>query len=196
MRASRQSNKKYLMLLLPITLVGLLIHVGFWMNSSDSLRGQDIYYVWVEGRRIITGENPYARILAGDMRINDKYATYFPLSYLLSSFVQILGFSDFNTWLNIWRPTSFVFHVGIISLILRYFSKRKLWILGFVCSMIVLLSRWSIYVIRVHHLEFAAIFFLLLSLISWREKRITSLLMFSFSLGIKHIAIFCCQFIS
>jgi uncharacterized membrane protein len=44
--------------------------------------------------------------------------------------------------------------------------------------------------LRVYHLEFAAIFFLLLSLILLKEKTKLSLLMFSISLGIKQIAIF------
>lgn len=169
---------------------GLLIHIKFWLTPSDSLKGDDIYYIWLEGKRIVAGENPYARVLVGNMRVNDKYATYFPLAYLFSALVQKLGFSEFGDWLYLWRPISFVFHIGIVALILRYFQERGLWILGFVASTIILLGRWSIYVIRVHHLEFAAIFFLLLSLVLLKEKTKLSLLMFSISLGIKQIAIF------
>jgi uncharacterized membrane protein len=183
-------DKKYWLLLLLLVCAGLLIHVNFWLTPSDSLKQEDIYFIWLEGKRIITGENPYARVLLGDMRVNDKYATYFPLAYLFSALVQKLGFPDFRDWLYLWRPISFAFHIGIVALILRYFQMRGLWILGFVASIIILLGRWSIYIVRIHHLEFAAIFFLVFSLVLLKEKTKLSLLMFSISLAIKHIAIF------
>lgn len=183
-------DKKYWFLLMLFASAGLLIHITFWLTPSDSLKGDDIYYIWLEGKRIIAGENPYARVLVGNMRVNDKYATYFPLAYLFSALIQKLGFPEFRDWLYLWRPISFVFHIGIVALTLRYFQKRGLWILGFVASTIILLGRWSLYIIRVHHLEFAAIFFLLFSLVLLKEKTKLSLLMFSISLGIKQIAIF------
>ncbi|MBD2194616.1 MULTISPECIES: hypothetical protein [Calothrix] len=183
-------DKKYCLLLLPLVLAGFLIHFKFWLTPADALKNQDIYFIWLEGKRIISGENPYARVLLGDMRNNDKYATYFPLAYLFSALVQKLGFLEFRDWLYFWRPISFSFHIGIVALILRYFQIRGLWIIGFVASTIILLGRWSIYIVRVHHLEFAAIFFLILSLVLLKEKTKFSLLMFSISLGIKQIAIF------
>ena len=183
-------DKKYWLTLLILVSVGLLVHVKFWLTPSDSLKGQDIYYIWLEGKRIMIGENPYARVLDGDMRVNDKYATYFPLAYLFSALVQKLGFPDFRDWLYFWRPISFSFHIGIVALTLRYFQMRGLWILGFVSSTTILLSRWSVYIARIHHLEFAAIFFLLLSLVLLKEKTKLSLLLFSISLAIKQIAIF------
>jgi uncharacterized membrane protein len=183
-------DKKYWLLFLFLISLGLLIHIQFWQTTADSLKEEDIYYTWLEGKRIIDGENPYVRVLTSDMRINNKYATYFPLAYLVSAFFQKLGFPAFPDWLYLWRPISFVFHIGIIALVLRYFQVRGLWILGFVASAIILLNRWSIYVVRVHQLEFAAIFFLLLSLILLKEKTKLSLLMFSISLEIKQIAIF------
>lgn len=183
-------NKKYWFVLLLIVSIGLLIHIKFWLIPYDYLKEQDIYYIWLEGKRIITGENPYARVLTGDMRVNDKYATYFPLVYLLCALVQKLGFPEFRDWLYLWRPISFGFHIGIVALTLRYFQQRGLWMLGFVASSIILLGRWSIYIVKVHHLEFAAIFFLLVSLILLKQNQRLSLLMFSVSLGIKQIGIF------
>ena len=183
-------DKKYWFVLLLIISLGLLIHIKFWLTPSDALKEQDIYYIWLEGKRIISGENPYARVLTGDMRVNDKYATYFPLVYLFCALVQKLGFPEFRDWLYLWRPISFAFHISIVALILRYFQQRGLWMLGFVASTIILLGRWSIYIVRVHHLEFAAIFFLLFSLIILKQKKRLSLLMFSVSLGIKQIGIF------
>nr|WP_275332196.1 hypothetical protein [Nodosilinea sp. TSF1-S3]MDF0366160.1 hypothetical protein [Nodosilinea sp. TSF1-S3] len=151
---------------------------------------QDIYYIWLEGKRIVVGENPYSRVLASDMRSNDKYATYFPLAYLVSALVQKLGFSDFLNWLYLWRPLSFLFHTGIVALVLRAFCLRGLWLFGSVAAGILLTGRWSVYVARVHHLEFAAVFFLLLSLRLLKDRTRWALLAFSLSLGIKQIAIF------
>jgi hypothetical protein len=119
-------DKKYWLLLFFLIFLGLLIHIQFWQTTADSLKEEDIYFTWLEGKRILDGENPYARVLTGDMRINNKYATYFPLAYLVSAFFQKLGFSTFHDWLYLWRPTSFVFHIGIIALILRYFQVRGL----------------------------------------------------------------------
>ncbi|MBD1918437.1 hypothetical protein H6F55_01650 [Phormidium sp. FACHB-322] len=169
---------------------GLLMHISFWFTPAKDLMGQDIYYIWLEGKRIIAGENPYARILASDMRDNDKYATYFPLAYLFSALIQKLGFPEFLDWLYVWRPISFSFHLGLIALTLRYFYARGFWLLGFAAATVLLLGRWSVYITRVHHLEFAAVFFLLLSLVLLKEKSRLSLLAFSISLGIKQIAIF------
>ena len=59
-----------------LLIVGAIgVHTQLW--SADTSR-QDVYYAWVEGARILENENPYARILDGDMLNNDKYATYFP----------------------------------------------------------------------------------------------------------------------
>ncbi|MGB3294639.1 MAG: hypothetical protein WBB01_16775 [Phormidesmis sp.] len=183
-------DKKYWLLLLLLASAGLVIHAKFWQIPAESLTGEDIYFIWLEGKRIVIGENPYARVLAGNMRVNDKYATYFPLAYLFSALVQKLGFSEFRDWLYLWRPMSFSFHMGIVALTLRYFQRRGLWILGFAASIIILLGRWSIVIISVQHLEFTAIFFLLFSLILLEKKTTLALLMFSISLGIKQIAIF------
>ncbi|MGF1517341.1 MAG: hypothetical protein ACFCVB_05990 [Nodosilinea sp.] len=183
-------TKRYWLTLLLLGVAGLLMHISFWSTPAEALMGHDIYYIWLEGKRIIVGENPYARVLAGDMRANDKYATYFPLAYLCSALVQKAGFPEFSDWLYLWRPISFLCHLGIVALALRQFYRRGLWLLGFVAAALLLLGRWSIYVTRVHHLEFAAIFFLLLSLVLLKNQPRMALLAFSLSLGIKQIAIF------
>ncbi|MGB3201638.1 MAG: hypothetical protein WBA99_12090, partial [Nodosilinea sp.] len=186
----RRLNRRYWLALLLLMVAGLLMHISFWSTPASDLMGQDIYYIWLEGKRIIAGENPYTRVLASDMRSNDKYATYFPLAYLCSALVQKMGLPTFLGWLYLWRPLSFLFHLGIVALTLNYFYRRGLWLIGIVAAAVLLLGRWSLYITRVHHLEFAAIFFLLLSLVLLQTKLRWSLLMFSISLGIKQIAIF------
>ncbi len=183
-------DKRYWLALLPLMVAGLLMHISFWFTPASDLMGQDIYYIWLEGKRIVVGENPYARVLASDMRANDKYATYFPLAYLCSALLQKFGFPEFLHWLYLWRPLSFLFHIGIVALVLKFFYVRGLWLFGFAVAGILLLGRWSVYITRVHHLEFAAIFFLLLSLLLLEAQTRWALLAFSLSLEIKQIAIF------
>ena len=183
-------NSRFWFIFLLLASVGFFLHYSFWQTPAEEIQSEDIYYIWLEGKRIILGENPYARVLAGNLRQNDKYATYFPVVYLLSALVQKLGFPEYRDWLYFWRPISFIFHMGIVGLTLQYFQKRGLIILGTAAATIILLGRWSIYIILVHHLEFAAIFFLIFSLILLQEKTRLALLMFSISLGIKQIAIF------
>ena len=57
------------------------LSVRLWKSDAP---GTDVYFDWVDGWRILTGENPYAPVLAGDMRDNDKYTTYFPVFIILS----------------------------------------------------------------------------------------------------------------
>ena len=79
-----------LLLFLLLALLGAFVNIRLWgTNPSDNR--PDIFYSYVEGRRLVEGENPYARILLGDMRTNDKYATYFPLFYLFSGGAQLAG---------------------------------------------------------------------------------------------------------
>lgn len=183
-------GKKYYFFLLVLAAAGLVVHYQFWQIPANELQQQDIYYIWLEGKRIFLGENPYSRILEGNLRVNDKYATYFPVVYLFGAFTQVLGFTEFRDWLSFWRPISYLFHMGIVAIVFRSFQQRGVWLLGLVASVILLLGRWSIYIIRVHHIEFATIFFLLLSLLLLQKRIRLALILYSFSLGIKQIGIF------
>jgi hypothetical protein len=133
-------SKRFWILLLGLAVTGLIIHLYFWKQSVASLQDEDIFYIWLEGKRVLLGENPYARILAGDLRTNDKYATYFPLAYLFSTSIQTLGLTEFHHWIAIWRPLSYAFHLGIVAIILRAFQHRGAPILGMVAATIMLLK--------------------------------------------------------
>jgi hypothetical protein len=90
-----------LLALLVILFAGVFVHVSLW--GRQNAQGEDIYYVFLEGRRLSQGENPYERVLHGDMQANLKYATYFPLSYLLSWASHLAGLEAFTMWLEVWR---------------------------------------------------------------------------------------------
>lgn len=181
-------HRRYLILLVLVA-VGLLVHSALWQRPIDELIGEDIYYIWLEGKRIVAGENPYARVLAGNIRENNKYATYFPVFYLFAAAYQKLGFPTFEQFIAFWRPVSLAFQLGIVWVAIEYFRSRRLLLLGFVTAMVILLGRWNLYVARAQTIEFAAIFFLIVSLVWLQEKPRLSLLAYSLSLGIKQIAI-------
>src|SRR5436309_1476831 len=73
--------------------------------SDRDLTGEDIFHVWRDSRRIAEGHDPYARILGGDMRVNQKYATYLPGFYLVvAAATSVAGTLEFDEWLAAWRP--------------------------------------------------------------------------------------------
>ncbi|NJR64567.1 MAG: hypothetical protein HC772_03335 [Leptolyngbyaceae cyanobacterium CRU_2_3] len=172
-----------------IVTAAVITHLDRW--HYDTLKGtQDIYYLWQEGQRLLNWENPYARVLLGNMSENQKYSTYFPVFYLLSSLTQLLGLKDYAHWIYFWRSIFLIFNIGIGSLLFGIFARRQLWVLACFSACFWLFNRWTIYVTKVAHIDFMPIFFLVLSLIIFRQHQWIALLLFSLSLGIKQIAIF------
>jgi uncharacterized membrane protein len=173
----------------------LLIAVGvmiplYRQAAQHDTTGEDIYYAWLEGERIIKGENPYARVLAGDMRENQKYATYFPTFYWLSALSQLLGLRDFPPWIAFWRVIFQIFDLGIAALIFLAFYRERSILLGVLSALFWLFNRWTLVVLSIAHIDFLPLFFLLASLLLFDKRRLFSLLLFSLSLSIKQLAIF------
>lgn len=173
--------------LLLVVLLGIAMNAPFFAYDT---REQDVYYTWLEGKRLLDGENPYARVLAGDMRVNDKYATYFPGFYLLAAATQALSLHDFDRWILFWRPVFLVCNLAIAIVLLQRFARRDRLLLGLFVALFWLLNRWTLYTSRVAHIEFLPILLLLWSLLCFRTRRRTSLLLFGLSLAIKQLAIF------
>jgi len=172
----------------------ILLVLGWFVYASigvvKSIEEQDIYYSFVEGQRILQGENPYERILSGDMRVNDKYATYFPLFYEFSYLVQVLGREGFIGWLDIWRFVFVLCCLGTGVLLFLPFWQLGLEWIGIFASAFWLFNRWTLTVISIVHLDFLAVVFLVGSLLALPRYRSLSLLLYSVSLAVKHIAIF------
>lgn len=173
--------------LLILILVGLSLHAE-WREVADP--GHDVYFNFVEGQRLLAGQNPYARVLEGDFRTNDKYATYFPLFYELSALSQSLGLHVYADWLHFWRIVFACFYVGIALLLFETCRRSDALLLGVFAAGFWALGRWGLFVTLIGNLDVLPIFFLLLSLL-WRTKRPTiSLLLFGLSLSLKQIGIF------
>jgi hypothetical protein len=172
---------------LAIALVAVRVNLRFW--SLDTV-GSDTYYSWVEGRRIRNGENPYERILSGNMDENRKYSTYFPLFYEASALVQNAGFRQYEAWIGFWRYSFLAANIGIgLTLFAITFSKRT-WALSLLALPFWYFNRWTLHASATVAVDFIPIFLMILSLGLYGKYRKTSLILFSFSLAIKQIAIF------
>ena len=173
--------------LLVILLAGTAVNVRFWQIDTQD---EDIYYAWVEGGRILNGENPYARVLAGNMLENDKYATYFPLFYELSALTEWTGLRDYEPWIGFWRVIFLAFNLAIAAaLFLLVYPRGKL-LAAIFAAAFWLFNRWTLHVSAIAHLDFVPIFMLLASLGLFRKHRWAALVLFSLSLAVKQIGIF------
>jgi hypothetical protein len=154
------------------------------------LENQDIYYSYLEGKRLREGKNPYARILDGDMLENQKYATYFPVFYELSYVSQKLGLRSYFDWIAFWKTVFIIFEFGIGLLLYVVLARRNLEWLGVFAAAFWFFNRWTLKVVEMSNLDFIPIFLMLLSLILFPRKKWLSLFLFSLSLGFKQVAIF------
>jgi hypothetical protein len=172
---------------LVIALVAIRVNLRFW--SLDTV-GSDTYYSWVEGRRIRNGENPYARILNGNLDENRKYSTYFPLFYEVSALVQNAGIRQYDPWIGFWRYFFLTANIGIGLTLYAVTYSTRTWTLSLLALPFWYFNRWTLHASATVALDFIPIFLMVLSLGVFGKYRKVSLLLFSFSLAIKQIAIF------
>ncbi len=178
--------KKITLIILSILLICATIY-GNLVFFTYGAEGEDIYYSYLEGKRILSGENPYERVLAGNMRDNDKYATYFPLFYMLSALTQAIGLKEFSEWLFLWRIIFLIFNIGIAYLIYDIINSFNLQLIAILGAIVWLFNRWTLYVAYIAHLDFLPIFFLILSLKLFSKHKRASFLFFWLSLALKQI---------
>ncbi len=193
LKSVNTKEKWGLICLLMIISVGILVHMLpiFWNYKTDELgKEEDIYYLWIEGKRILLGENPYARILMSNMRDNKKYATYFPFFYIMSYLTQLLGLNNYQDWISFWRYIFLVFNLGVGLALFNYFYQKRLILISIFSCIFWLFNRWNFYVTLVADIDFIPIFFLLISLFVLRKRKWLSLIFFSISLAIKQIGVF------
>jgi uncharacterized membrane protein len=176
-----------------IFVLALLIFAGAWAHYSgvpeDNRQENDIYYDYLEAQRILAGENPYARILAGDMRNNDKYATYLPHFYLLSAGIIKLGLQEYPPFLAFWRIVLALFNAGVGVLLFFLIWPRRGLLLAVFGVLFWFTSRWNVRVSLTANIDYPAVFFLLLSFWLLPRQRLWAFLALSLSLGFKQLDI-------
>ena len=172
----------HLLVLLVILLVSVLVNINLWDFSAPA--EEDIYSTYIEGDRLLRGVNPYERVLDGDMRVNRKYATYFPIFYYLSWWSQEAGLREFTAWLSLWRVVFLTFNL-LIAVLLFYLPDRKgIVVMAIFAALFWSFNRWTLHVARTFDLDFPPIFFMLLSLYLFKRNRLASYLLLGLSLGI------------
>ncbi len=167
-------------------------HTMFNQDNKFDLERQDIFAIFIEGDRLQQGINPYQRSLDFDtVEWNQIFATYLPISYTLAWLTQEIGLEDFIQWLGFWRAIFLIANLGIAYLLfyVPYHRYNNL-ALAVIAGVFWLFNRWTLHMTMIYHIDFIAIFFLLLSLILWPRHKIISLLAFGLSLSVKHIAMF------
>lgn len=167
--------------------IGAVLHTQVWGTEKTE---QDIYYMWKDGNLIAAGENPYARILAGDLRNNEKYPIYFPAFFLFVALASRLGYQTFPDFLALWQPICLLFNLLVASVIYYAVARRGRYYLALFMAGLWLFNIWTIYVSEVAQIDFIAIFCVLLSIVLADSHKKTSLLLFSCSLAFKQVAIF------
>ena len=184
-------SQRTVLFLLGIALIvaTILVHHLWGLRGAERLTNKDIFYVWEEGKKIADGINPYARIIGKSLRDNNKYPTYLPLSYYFVTALDYLGVKSFINFIGVWRPLNVACHLGIGILTFSIYNQQRKPISGIIACSILLLGRWSAYIINVQHLEFAAILPILLAAQQLNRRPNFSALVFGLSLSIKHIGI-------
>ena len=194
MTKSRYNRRMALLIFLLVGVSGLYVHTHLW-GAERSLDSEDIYFIYLEGRLLSMGLNPYKRILdadAQDMRENiRKYPTYFPLFYLASAGTYRAGLEDFAEWLVFWRVVFLICVLSIGYMIFRICSSEGQYFLGIFGTLFWLFNRWTLHVTEISHIDFIPLLLLIVSLSLLRSRHsVPAYLLFGISLAIKQIAIF------
>ena len=171
-----------------IVIVLLAIYVrrpGFLMDAKY----RDVYFSWLEGKRIVAGVNPYEALLESDMVHNQKYPTRLPLIYLMTASLVKLGFESFESFIRAWRILVLLFDLAVGSFLFYYAFSRKKEVLGLCIAFIWFFNRWNLYTWEIGNEECLILFLMLLSVYLWEKKPLAAGLLFGAALGIKHFGV-------
>lgn len=185
--------KKRISIICSLIAVISLIFLARPVNSTIPLNDpakEDIHEAFLEGERLVNGINPYARILDGDMRINQKYPTYFPLFYEMSFLSQKVGLVSFESWIDFWKAVFKGFDYLIALLLYAALAVKNLEWGGVIAAGFWLFNRWTLYIITTANFDFIPIFFMLAALVLFQRQKWLALLLFSLSLALKQIGFF------
>lgn len=117
-------------LLIFFFLINLSVSICVRVWPSVASATEDIYYTYLEGSRILAGENPYSRIILEGYREGGKFPTYFSGFYLVSALSQEFGFISFERWISLWKLIFLIFALLIATLLYYLPFKKKLLVLS------------------------------------------------------------------
>jgi len=177
--------KTFVFLFLAIT--GFATYAGFLRKDA---KGEDIYYIYIEGQRLLKGENPYSRVHESDMLSNDKYATYFPLFYVMGAGMQMAGLKEYRPWLLAWRIMNLIVFLALCYFVVEFCYSRLGWIGTLTLGLIWQFNTFTLMVMKIAHIDFLALLFIVWSLLELGKRERLALLLFGISLAFKQIGIF------
>ena len=186
---TKSSRTLILALAIAIAVATVATHYLWSLKGYERLIDRDIYNVWQEGKRLAEGSNPYSRIIGQSMRDNNNYPTYLPLTYLFTALLQRLGIREFPQFIAIWRTIVLGCHLGLGLLTFHIYDRQRKPLSGLIACSILLLGRWSAYIIDSQHLEFPAILAIVAAGHQLTRRPTLSALLFSLSLCVKQIGI-------
>ena len=175
-----------------VSLVLLVIgaaYIHYFVVPQENRPGNDIYFDFLSAQQIVAGQNPYEPILQGDMRTNQKYATYLPAFYLLAAGTIKLGFQEFVQWLRLWRIAFLLFNVGAGIVLFYLLRPKRGLLLAIVGLLFWFFSRWNLRITTSANIDYPAVFFLLLSFLLLPRHLVWAFLMLSLSLTFKQIGV-------
>ncbi len=187
MLAFLRTKQAALALLVLLILGGVWVHYFVVPQEVDT--DADLYYDFVEAQRIVARENPYERILSGDMRTNQKYATYFPLFYFLSAGLVKLGLQEFTPFVAFWRLAFLLFNAGAGVILFCLLWPRRGLLLAVFGVLFWFFGRWNLRLTSGGNIDYPAVFFLLLSFWLLPRHRVWAFLALGLSLGFKQLGL-------
>ena len=159
------------------------------LTTAHKTEGEDVWHHWRRGGDVAAGQNPYRCVPQGSC-VDGKIPIHFPLFYWLSSATRSVGLEGFQAWLGLWRPVFLGSYVAIGVLLAWPLLRRRYLAAAVAVLLFWLLNRWSLYVIRVSHIDFLALLPLVGSVLAWPRRQRLALVLFGISLALKQVAIF------
>ncbi len=163
----------------------VIVHKLYGQPATAS----DIQYVWQEGKTILEGKNPYEKGRSSEYG-GQKFATYFPLSYIISAGIQKMGLASFSSWMSVVQPIILISQFISALLVLWYCYKKDKLMVGIFGFLLILFHRFTLYPARVSHIDFPAIALLIAGIMLLPKRTRTAYVLIGISLATKQMAIF------
>ena len=154
---------------------------------GESLIGQDISFYLHRGRQIAAGENPYSCVLEEESCVG--YPAHLPGMYLFTAGFVAMGFDELDEWAKVWRPIMLMawFSVGVVLLV--YIFRHGQPVLAVAAFGFWLFNRWSLDVLRIAHIDFIGVLFLVLAVVLAGRLPLLAAVLFGASLAVKQVAV-------
>ncbi len=192
-------KSKKLLFIFEVVVFLLVINFAVFLNKSNrqeiwEFDESDIQFEIFSARQLSSGENPYSKILKGNLLINDKYPTLFPLYYQYLALLDNIGGNYFENTIDMHRQVIFASQViGAIAIYL-IFRREKRYFVGALAAAFFVFNKWTLANVMDAKQDIIAIAALMIALYFFTSKNKKGLYAAAFfygiSMGIKHLGIF------